>query len=90
MTCFDTTCIGCGAGEGPGRAGCYFDLDGKLGGPCGPYWSSSMQDGFGSAAFYILDFSDGKINVVSDAQGAYVRCVYAREGLPDIHRHAQP
>ncbi|MDF1564815.1 MAG: DUF1566 domain-containing protein [Deltaproteobacteria bacterium] len=76
--CFDLTCAGCGAGEGPGAGGCYLDprLVPALEGECSAYWTTSLQDGLGSASFFWLDFWDAKIDRVSDVQGALARCVH--------------
>jgi hypothetical protein len=69
--CQNMACDGCSLNSGP-ASGCYWPA--QLGATCGPFWSSSSESDI--AGFeWIIDFSDGYINVDTAAAGEYARCV---------------
>ncbi len=73
VECWDLVCYGCGAGGGPGAAGCYWDPD--LAGECETYWSSPVwSNGVFDACWYI-SFEGSYLNYVEAKEEFLARCV---------------
>jgi len=75
IDCWDLVCYGygCGAGDGPGTAGCYWDPD--LVGECGTYWSSPVWNNGVFDACWHISFEWSYLDYVEATNALFARCV---------------
>ena len=72
-SCWNSPCNGCSYGQGPGEAGCYWDV--ALGESCSAYWSVTVFGNATSSA-WAISFVTGALGEEDKDALHRVRCVH--------------